>query len=515
MKESLNDASVLQTSSRYSEFGLGRHQSNLHGLSAAEASGRGNNEMTSRVRLHNTLTRSKEPLRTGHPDRVTMYVCGPTVYNYAHIGNARPAVVFDVLSRLLRHHYPEVVYARNFTDVDDKINAAATAEKVSIGTITSRYIDAYHEDMRALGVLTPDLEPRVTEHITEIITLTETLIARGHAYVEQDHVLFHVPSYPDYGHLSGRRTEDMIAGARVEVAPYKRDPMDFVLWKPSTPEQPGWESPWGRGRPGWHVECSAMIGHHLGYTIDIHGGGQDLIFPHHENEIAQGTCAHNSLYCRTWVHNSFVTVDGQKMSKSLGNVLLVRDLLRQAPGEVIRLALLSTHYRRPLDWNAERLSTARRTLVRFYTALEKAGPIAAVPNIAPDEALLAALDNDLNVPDALVCLHRLLKVLEKAGSDAARAQAKARLLTSAGMLGLLQQDPQVALAEMKRTAMVQPAPSLDTACIEALVDEREQARRRRDFARADALRDELAAAGVQVQDTPQGSTWSLAQEVLV
>ncbi|WP_244126535.1 cysteine--tRNA ligase [Burkholderia gladioli] len=325
--------------------------------------------MSDAIRLHNTLTRRKEVLRTSRPDRATMYVCGPTVYNFAHIGNARPAVVFDVLARLLRHDYRELVYARNFTDVDDKINAAAAAAALPIGAITERYIAAYHEDMQALGVLAPDLEPRVTEHIPEIVALIETLIARGHAYVAEGHVLFHVPSYADYGQLSGRRTEDMIAGARVEVAPYKRDPLDFVLWKPSTPELPGWDSPWGRGRPGWHVECTAMIGRHLGHTIDIHGGGQDLIFPHHENEIAQGSCAHDALYCRTWVHNSFVTVDGQKMSKSLGNVLLVRELLAEAPGEAIRFALLATHYRNPLHWNARRLAQARQTLTRWYGAL--------------------------------------------------------------------------------------------------------------------------------------------------
>lgn len=282
------------------------------------------------MELFNTLTRQRERLRTQRPDQVTLYVCGPTVYNYAHIGNARPAVVFDLLSRVLRHDYPKVIYARNFTDVDDKINTAASAANVPIHTITERFIAAYHEDMQALGVLAPDLEPRVTDHIPAIVTLIETLIERGHAYLAQGHVLFHVASYQAYGALSRRRPDDMLAGARVEVAPYKRDPLDFVLWKPSAPDQPGWDSPWGRGRPGWHVECSAMIGQHLGTTIDIHGGGQDLIFPHHENEIAQGTCAHDTLYCHTWVHNSFVTVDGQKMSKSLGNVLLVRDLLSQA-----------------------------------------------------------------------------------------------------------------------------------------------------------------------------------------
>lgn len=453
------------------------------------------------IQLYNTLVRKKEPLRTGQPDRVTMYVCGPTVYNFAHIGNARPAVVFDVLARLLRQDYREVVYARNFTDVDDKINSAAATEGVPIGTITGRYIDAYHEDMRALGVLTPDLEPRVTEHIPAIIDLIRELMARGHAYAEQGHVLFHVPSYPAYGQLSGRRTEDMLAGARVEVAPYKRDPMDFVLWKPSTPEQPGWDSPWGQGRPGWHVECSAMIGQHLGHTIDIHGGGQDLIFPHHENEIAQGTCAHGSLYCRTWVHNSFVTVDGQKMSKSLGNVLLVRDLLAQAPGEAIRLALLSTHYRRPLDWNAQRLADARQMLVRFYTSLAKVEHVAILPDAAPDPEVLEALRNDLNVPGALTRLHVLRVQLDEAATDAARAQAKSRLLASAGLLGLLQQAPAAAMEILAPSAW---ALSLSTARVRELLAERELARQNRDFVRADVLRDELEAAGFIVEDTLKG-----------
>jgi cysteinyl-tRNA synthetase len=469
--------------------------------------------MTAPIRLYNTLRRAKQPLRTERPDRVTMYVCGPTVYNYAHIGNARPAVVFDVLARLLRHHYTQVVYARNFTDVDDKINAAAAAEGVPIGTITARYIDAYQADMRALGVLTPDLEPRVTEHIPAIIELIQILIARGHAYAEQGHALFHVPSYPEYGRLSGHRPQDMIAGARVEVAPYKRDPLDFVLWKPSTPDLPGWDSPWGRGRPGWHIECSAMIGQHLGTTIDIHGGGQDLIFPHHENEIAQGTCAHGTLYCRTWLHNSFVTVDAQKMSKSLGNVLLVRDLLAQAPGEAIRLALLTTHYRHPLDWNAQRLAAARQTLTRFYRSLEKVEHLAAAPDVAPDGEVLAALENDLNVPGALARLHGLVAELDGANSDVQRAPIKSRLLASARLLGLLQQAPAVALDTLRAPASAQTLPSLDLARIEALVTERMQARQQRDFARADALRKQLAEIGILVQDTPQGSTWTAADEV--
>lgn len=460
--------------------------------------------MSTPIRLHNTLTRTKEPLQTERPDRVTMYVCGPTVYNYAHIGNARPAVVFDLLSRLLRHDYPEVIYARNFTDVDDKINAAAAAAGVSIATVTDRYIAAYHEDMQALGVLTPDLEPRVTGHIPAIIELVQTLIARGHAYVEQGHVLFHVPSYLAYGQLARRRTDDMLAGARVEVAPYKRDPLDFVLWKPSTPDLPGWDSPWGRGRPGWHIECSAMIGQHLGHTIDIHGGGQDLIFPHHENEIAQGTCAHGVLYCRTWVHNSFVTVDGQKMSKSLGNVLLLRDLLDKAPGEAIRLALLSTHYRRPLDWNAQRLLAARQTLTRYYESLSNVAHIAALPQAESDPALLESLRNDLNVPGALARLRVLLTQLDDADTDARRAHAKSVLLASAGMMGLLQQAPQAALAALRPALLAASTQSSDDTRIKALLAEREQARRDRDFAKADALREELEAAGFMVEDTPEG-----------
>lgn len=455
--------------------------------------------------LYNTLARKKEPLRTEQPDRVTMYVCGPTVYNYAHIGNARPAVVFDVLARLLGHDYREVIYARNFTDVDDKINAAAAAEGVPIGTITDRYIDAYREDMRALGVLTPDLEPRVTEHIPAIIDLIRELIERGHAYVEQEHVLFDVPSYPAYGQLSGRRTEDMLAGARVEVAPYKRDPMDFVLWKPSTSEQPGWDSPWGRGRPGWHIECSAMIGQHLGHTIDLHGGGQDLIFPHHENEIAQGTCAHGALYCRTWVHNSFVTVDGQKMSKSLDNVVRVRDLLAQAPGEAVRLALLSTHYRRPLDWNAQRLLAARQTLTRYYDSLSRVARHSDLPQVAPDPEVLEALRNDLNVPGALARLHVLLTQLDNAQTDVRRAHAKSVLLASAGVMGLLQQSPQAALTALWPAALVPFAQSSGDTRINTLLAEREQARRNRDFAKADALRDELETAGFLIEDTLKGA----------
>ncbi|MBT2786371.1 MULTISPECIES: cysteine--tRNA ligase [unclassified Halomonas] len=478
--------------------------------------------MTAMIRLYNTLTRAKEPLRTERPDRVTLYVCGPTVYNFAHIGNARPAVIFDVLARLLRYDYPEVVYARNFTDVDDKINAAAADAGVPIGAITERYIEAYHQDMQALDVRPPDIEPRVTAHIPDIIQLIGTLITRGHAYVAQGHVLFDVASYPAYGALSGRRPEDMLAGARVDVAPYKRNPLDFVLWKPSTPAMPGWQSPWGRGRPGWHVECTAMIGQHLGPTIDIHGGGQDLIFPHHENEIAQGTCAHGALYCHTWVHNSFITVEGQKMSKSLGNVLLVRDLLSQAPGEAVRFALLATHYRHPLDWNAQRLAQARQTLARWYRRLAAAtgdeqaeGEQNAWKSVAPDAEVLEALRDDLNVPRVISRLHALSSAIGDATNKEEARLAAQRLRASAALVGLLQQPAASALNALRELPAQASPPRLPANRVAALVAERHQARQQRDFAQADALRQTLEAAGVEIHDTPQGTQWQFADEVTV
>ncbi|MGF6506225.1 cysteine--tRNA ligase [Paraburkholderia sp. 32] len=464
------------------------------------------------IALYNTLTRRREPLQTGVPDAVTLYVCGPTVYNYAHIGNARPAVVFDVLVRLLRRRCRIVLYARNLTDVDDRINEMARREGVPIGDVTSRYIDAYHQDMQSLGVLPPDIEPRVTEHIPDIVELIGALIERNHAYVAQGHVLFHVPSFPAYGRLSGRRTQDMIAGARVEVAPYKRDPLDFVLWKPSTDDISGWDSPWGRGRPGWHIECSAMIGRHLGRTIDVHGGGQDLIFPHHENEIAQGVCAHDGEpYCRMWVHNSFVTVDGQKMSKSLGNVLLVRDLLAHAPGEAVRLALLSTHYRHPLDWSVQRLQAACRTLQRAYMALDA---VSGLPHLGtrPDNEVEAALSNDLNVPRALARLYRLLEDLEQASQGPSQQWAKARLLASAQLLGLLQQDPAQALVALR--GRIDATSVTDDAWVESIVARRAEARRQYAFGEADALRDELLRAGIQIEDTLEGTVWHRSHGVL-
>ena len=452
--------------------------------------------------LTNTLKRTKEPFAPANPDHVTMYVCGPTVYNFAHIGNARPAVVFDVLYRLLKRRFGRVVYARNFTDVDDKINAAAKEAGQPISFVTERYIEAYHADMASLGVLTPDLEPRVTEHIAEIIGMVERLIARSHAYAVEGHVLFHVPSFSAYGTLSGRNRDEMIAGSRVEVAPYKRDPADFVLWKPSTPDLPGWESPWGRGRPGWHIECSAMIERHLGVSIDIHGGGQDLIFPHHENEIAQGTCAHDGkTYCRYWVHNGFVTVGGRKMSKSLGNVLLVRDLLGEAPGEAIRFALLGAHYRQPLDWSTDGLARARRGLDRLYGVLRDLGD---APDIACPlgllDAFVAALEDDLNFPRAIAELFRIAKAARRTTTVVDRAAYKAALRDAGGLLGLLQQDPASWFGQST-------GEDADTARIRRLVEARWAARSTRDFVTADRIRDELTALGVVVQDRADGPAW--------
>ncbi len=458
------------------------------------------------IQLYNSLTKRKEPLRTSDPDKVLMYVCGPTVYNFAHIGNARPAVIFDVLVTLLRHCYAQVTYARNITDIDDKINAASLESGEPIDVITKRFDHAYQEDMDTLGVAPPDIEPRATEHIPQMIALINVLLEQGHAYAADGHVLFAVDSYANYGHLSHRNTDDMIAGARVEVAPYKRNPMDFVLWKPSTRELPGWDSPWGRGRPGWHVECSAMIESHLGETIDIHGGGQDLVFPHHENEIAQSTCAHDgALFCRTWVHNSFVTVDGNKMSKSLGNVKLIRDLSSDTPGEALRFALLSSHYRSPLDWTAQRTTDARRTLTKWYRALYDAPELTDATDREIDSELMAALCDDLNVAKAVARLHELTQQLGAIKDEKERAMLRHRIISSASLLGLLQMQPDAALDLL---TLPSPGSAVDTAWIEERIGARHRARAEKNFAVADEIRQQLLDAGIQIEDSPNGTTWS-------
>jgi len=437
----------------------------------------------SEIRLHDTLAREKRAFAPADPKRVTMYVCGPTVYNRAHIGNARPAVVFDTLARLLRHVYggTSLVYARNVTDVDDKIIDAARAENVDPSVVTRRYEDFYLADMGALGVRPPDLAPKATETVAEMVAMIARLVETGHAYEADGHVLFHVPSDPDYGALGRRDREAMIAGARVEVASYKQDPADFVLWKPSREGVIGWDSPWGRGRPGWHIECSAMIARHLGTTIDIHGGGLDLIFPHHENEIAQSRCAHEGApLARYWVHNGFLSMaGGEKMSKSLGNVVTVGELLEQGhKGETLRLALLSAHYRQPLEWSEGLIAQSKATLDRLYRAAgdAEAGEV--------DPGVLDALADDLNTPLALARLGAL---------EDARA-----LKASAGLLGLLGQDAQ---------SWFQGA---GDARIDALVAARAEAKKARDFAEADRIRGELAAEGVVLEDGPQGTTWRRA-----
>ncbi|MBB5016296.1 cysteine--tRNA ligase [Rehaibacterium terrae] len=454
------------------------------------------------LRLYNSLTRQTETFVPLDPNRVTMYVCGPTVYNYVHIGNARPPVVFGVLANLLRRRYGGVVYARNITDVDDKINRAAAELGVPIATITERYAAAYREDMAALGVEPPDIEPHATAHIPQIIAMIERLIASGHAYAAEGHVLFAVATYPDYGRLSRRDPEEMLAGARVEVAPYKRDPGDFVLWKPSTPDLPGWDSPWGRGRPGWHIECSAMSATHLGETIDIHAGGVDLQFPHHENEIAQSTCAHGGkTFARYWLHNGMLTFGGAKMAKSVGNIQRVHDLVRQHPPEALRYALLSAHYRQPLDWSDALIEQSVRTLDRLYGTLRDLGDVEAGTPVVP-EAVEAALCDDLNTPAALAELARIAGEARKAGSADDRRRLKAELLGAGQLLGLLRQDP----AEWFGRGVSRD----DDSRIQALVDERAAAKKARDFARADAIRDELAAQGIILEDTPQGVRWRRA-----
>jgi len=439
--------------------------------------------------LYNTATRQKEPIRPLEPDHMRMYVCGPTVYDYAHIGNARTFVVFDLLNRLLRHEFARVTCVRNITDIDDKIITAAHETGESIEQVTERTTKAFHDDMEALGALPPDIEPCATDHIAEMIEMIETLIAKEHAYEADGHVLFAVASDDSYGSLSRRKRDDMIAGARVEVAPYKQDTCDFVLWKPSTAEQPGWDSPWGRGRPGWHIECSAMSEKYLDVPFDIHGGGLDLTFPHHENELAQSTCAHDGgEFVKTWVHSGFVTVEGEKMSKSLGNFKTARNLLSDFPGEAIRLALLSTHYRQPFDWTDDGVRQAKSVLDRWYRAVGDAPPEKTLP-----PSVIAALDDDINTALAISEMHGLADQA-LAGDRAAAAGLKA----SANLMGLLNDNAEIWFKGA--------APDRDVKQIETRIADRTEARGRRDFAEADKIRDELKAEGIELEDRPDGTT---------
>ncbi len=431
-----------------------------------------------------------------------MYVCGPTVYNHSHIGNFRPPVVFDVLARLLRREFPKLTYARNITDIDDKINAAAAEAGVDISVISEKYTAAYHRDLATLGVLPTDVEPKVTEHVEQIHTMIQELIDAGHAYAAEGHVLFSVSSYADYGSLSKRDPEELLAGARVDVAAYKKDAGDFVLWKPSADEQPGWDSPWGRGRPGWHIECSAMAETHLGDTIDIHGGGTDLVFPHHENERAQSVCAHSGKqYVRYWMHNGFLSFNAEKMSKSLGNVLLVKDLAEKVPGEVIRYVLLSAHYRAPLDWNDDVLTQARNSLDRLYGALRTVTSLDASQQDHIPDAFMAALHDDLNTPKALAELFALAKQLNTSTDHETSQQLKSALLQAGELLGLLQHDADAWFAGDQSEA--------DAATIDQLITERLQARADKDWGRADEIRDQLTAMNVVLEDGADGTKWRI------
>jgi len=465
------------------------------------------------LKLYDTLTRQKRPFEPLDRTRVRVYVCGPTVYDFAHIGNARPVIVFDVLFRLLRHLYgaDHVTYVRNITDVDDKINARAAQEypdrslNEAIRTVTAATERQFHEDADALGCLRPTVEPRATEHIDAMKVLIERLVAEGHAYVAEEHVLFSVPSMPDYGRLSKRSLEEMIAGARVEVAPYKRDPMDFVLWKPSQPGEPAWPSPSGiagSGRPGWHIECSAMSWKHLGEIFDIHGGGIDLVFPHHENEIAQTRGAfHTPVMANYWMHNGFLQVEGEKMSKSLGNFVTIRELLKDWPGEVLRLNMLRTHYRQPIDWTMKGLHESQRKLDEWYHVV---GDTPMASGTMPDDEVIESLCDDLNTPDVLTRLHALVGEIRGSASGLHQIELKRRLKASGGLMGILGKTE----GEYLRRHPLRKA--IDETKIRNLIDARAHARKTKNFKQADTIRDELANMGVEIEDHKDGTTsWKI------
>jgi len=457
------------------------------------------------MKIYNTLTNKKELFKPIDENHIRVYACGPTVYNYAHIGNARPAVVCDLLIRVLRKLYPKVTYVSNITDVDDKIMKAANETGQPIKTITQKYTKIYNEDMNALGVIRPDYQPRATDHISDMIKLVEKMIENGTAYESDGHVLFSVPSYSNYGALSGRDFDDQIAGSRVEVASFKKNPSDFVLWKPSTDDQPGWDSPWGFGRPGWHLECSAMSEDSLGLPFDIHGGGNDLIFPHHENEIAQTCGAHSldkpELFVKYWIHNGMLDMDGMKMSKSLGNILYIRDLLEKYPGEVLRLTLLSGHYRQPLNFNDKAIQQSQTILDRMYRVLKKYNDIDISNDDLdnPPEEVINALSDDLNTSEALAAINQLVNRLNKSSVEDARVN-KISLLSAGKLFGILQETPDNWLGYKNDG-------DVDINNIERLLSERQTARKERNFSRADEIRDELKNQGIEIEDTPKGPIW--------
>ena len=462
-----------------------------------------------KLRIHNTLEKKKEDFIPVDPNHVRMYTCGPTVYNYAHIGNARPAVISDLLVRVLRCIYPKVTYASNITDIDDKIINASIETKTPIDEITSKFERIYNEDMASLGVQAPDIQPHATDFIDEMIELIQMMIDKNAAYESEGHVLFDVTSYSSYGKLSGRDLEDQIAGSRVEVASYKKNAGDFVLWKPSVDNQPGWESPWGFGRPGWHLECSVMSEKSLGLPFDIHGGGMDLIFPHHENEIAQSCGAHGEdkdpkIFSRYWIHNAMLNMNGEKMSKSLGNIFYIRDFLDKQPGEVLRLALISGHYRQPLNWTDDTIEQARIILDKLYRALKKTDDIKVdIDNFdKKSNTVLDALCDDLNTSKAIAEIIEIAKNLSKANSDDLKKKFKKELLFSANLLGILKESPDVWLGIGKADD------NLDSDNIEKLIQDRNEARAAKDFQKADDIRNKLNEMGIEIEDTADGTVWS-------
>ena len=458
----------------------------------------------SKLRLYNSLTNRKEDFSPIDDSNVRVYTCGPTVYNYAHIGNARPPLVSDILVKLLKYLYSNVLYVSNITDIDDKIIAASIDQKIPIKELTSKYEKIYNENLKDLGIHKPDLQPRATEHIEEMIDQINELITNGHAYEKERHVLFNVNTFPKYGTLSGRDKDQQIAGSRVEVASYKNDPLDFILWKPSEKGQPGWDSPWGFGRPGWHLECSAMSQKTLGVPFDIHSGGQDLIFPHHENELAQSCGANggiddSSSYARYWVHNGMIKFDGDKMSKSLGNILYINDLLKEYDGEVLRYVLLSTHYRQPLNWSEKSLKQAKTSLDRLYRILKNNKNV-LTKDVEPAKEIINALCDDINTPEAFGQLNILFNQLQNAQDDI-KGDLISQIRSSANLLGILKKDPDEWLGYKNQTK------DFDVATIEKLINERNAFRNEKNYQKSDQIRDELKSLGIEIEDTPDGTIW--------